>query len=398
VGTVFNSEDTIRPSRLAWRHVRTIARFPPPRLPAPCPGAGVTGVRDQLSGSIRADDGVAVLSLRGEIDIATVPLLRDLVDRAFAAGAPRIVVDLAAVDFLDAGGLSVLVTAAERARMSGASLAIHAASAPIYKLFVVTQLTERLDVQRPPISSALVQGLSNIAAIPSTRDVLDAALKLVVTMAQAVMAGADGASITLPRHGRLGTVAASNDVVLEMDQDQYDTGEGPCLDAATQGERFHILALDEEARWPSFVPRARARGIESILSTPLVSHDSPLGALNVYSRASRAFADHEKEWADQFAAEASTLIGKAHPGTSADALNEQIQRALLSREVIALAQGMVMQRDGVSPLAAYAALRDDSRRTGRPLRDVCDELVGPRFDATPLRESAGGSARGRPTR
>lgn len=354
-------------------------------------------VSDQLSGSLRVDDSVAVLSLRGEIDIATVPLLRDLVDRALAAGAPRSVVDLAEVDFLDAGGLSVLVAAAARARKSGARLAVHAASARIYRLFVITNLTELLQVQRPPISSALVQGLTNVAGIPSSRDVLDAALKMVVTMAQAVMAGADGASITLPRHGRLGTVAASNDVVLEMDHDQYDTGEGPCLDAATQGERFHIQALDKEERWPSFVPRARARGIESILSTPLVSRDIPIGALNVYSRASRAFADHEKDWAAQFAAEASVLVAKAQAGTSADALSEQIQRALLSREVIALAQGMVMQRDSVSPSAAYAALRDESRRTGRPLRDGCDELVGPRFDATPFREPAGGSVRGRST-
>ena len=125
------------------------------------------------------------------------------------------------------------------------------------------------------MGSQLVASIAGVAAIPRSRDVLDAALKLVVTMAQAVVIGADGVSITLPRNGRFGTVAASNDVVLEMDHDQYDTGEGPCLDAAIQGERFHIDALGEESRWPAFVPRARARGIESILSTPLVAGGGP---------------------------------------------------------------------------------------------------------------------------
>jgi len=47
--------------------------------------------------------------------------------------------------------------------------------------------------------------------------------------------------------------------------------------------RFLIDALAEERRWPDFVPRARARGIESILSTPLVAAERPIGALNVSS-------------------------------------------------------------------------------------------------------------------
>lgn len=78
---------------------------------------------------------------------------------------------------------------------------------------------------------------------------------------------------TLSGNGRLGTVAASNDVVLEMDHDQYDTGEGPCLD-----------------------------------STPLVAADLPIGALNVYSRTVGAFAEHEKQWADQFAAAEAVVV------------------------------------------------------------------------------------------
>jgi hypothetical protein len=51
------------------------------------------------------------------------------------------------------------------------------------------------------------------------RQLRDAALKLVVTMTQEVVAGADGVSSTLPRNGQLQTVVASNDVVLAMDHD-----------------------------------------------------------------------------------------------------------------------------------------------------------------------------------
>jgi len=332
-------------------------------------------VTEQLSGIVRLEDGLAVLTLVGEIDIATVSHLRALVDQAVDAGALLVAVDLAGVRFLDAGGINVLAIAGERLRANGGSLEVRSATPSIYRLFEVTGLTEALHVQRPVVGSQLVASIAGVAAIPRSRDVLDAALKLVVTMAQAVVIGADGVSITLPRHGRFGTVAASNDVVLEMDHDQYDTGEGPCLDAAIQGERFHIDSLGEESRWPAFVPRARARGIESILSTPLVAGEGPIGALNVYSRTIGAFAVHEKEWADQFASEAASVVSSANLSAPVRDLSAQIRRALISREVIALAQGMIMQRDGATPAAAHAQLMETSRRTGRRLLDVSDDLV-----------------------
>lgn len=169
--------------------------------------------------------------------------------------------------------------------------------------------------------------LAAAARQPLTRAVLDAALKLVVVMAQSVMTGADGVSITLPRQGRLRTVAASNDVVLQMDHDQYDTGQGPCLDAATRGERFHSSSLEAERRWPQFLPRARARGIESIMSTALMAADRPLGALNVYSRAPETLASHEQQWAVQFAREASNVMLVTDATATADSLDTEISSA-----------------------------------------------------------------------
>lgn len=208
-----------------------------------------------------------------------------------------------------------------------------------------------------------------------TRQVLDAALVLVVTMCQAVIGHADGVSITLPRDGRHGTVAASNDVVRGMDHDQYDTGEGPCLDAARHGERFHIDALAEEPRWPDFVPRARARGIESVLSSPLLKAGAAHGALNIYARTPGAFAAHEKEWADEFALRASAVLTTASRALPSEQLGGHLEQALASRSAIARAQGWLMHRDGLDADAAWSTLTAISRRTSRPLRDVCERLL-----------------------
>lgn len=329
-----------------------------------------------LSGSVRETSAIlTTVTVWGEIDVASAARFRELLDQAVAGRSDCVAVDMAGVEFMDGRGLTVLSDAADMLSSRGRRLAVCSVPARVRWLFELTGLTESLGVEAPPVDAGLVPEMTAVASIPFTRDVLDAALKLVVTMAKSVVSGADGASVTLPRHGRLGTVAASNDVVLEMDHDQYDTGEGPCLDAATQGNRFHIASLHAEERWPAFVPRALSRGIQSIMSTPLIAGDRAIGALNIYSRAVGAFAGHEQEWADQFAAEAARLVTSADLGPSVELLKDQIQEALRSREVIALAQGMLMQRDAVSAAVAYSSLRQISRRTGQPLRDVCQDVV-----------------------
>jgi len=106
-------------------------------------------------------------------------------------------------------------------------------------------------------------------------------LEVVTALAQATVGGADGASVSLARHGRIGTVAATDETVAQMDRDQYATGQGPCLAAAGEGHLFHVESVDEEWRWPDFVPRARTGGIGSILSTPLrATADQSVGALS----------------------------------------------------------------------------------------------------------------------
>lgn len=222
----------------------------------------------------------------------------------------------------------------------------------------------------------LLGALSAQATAGHSREVLDAALALVVTMCQSVIAGADGVSVTLPRAGRYTTVAASNDVVLSMDRDQYATGQGPCLDAARHGQPFAIESLGQEERWSQFVPRARARGIGSVMSAPLLDAGAAHGALNLYARTPGAFAEHERDWAAEFARQASLVLTVAREALPSDQLAGHLEQALASRAAIARAQGWVMHRDGLGPQQSWSVLTAISRRTSRPLRDVCEALLG----------------------
>ena len=330
----------------------------------------------EFTGSVRMHDGVALVMLAGELDLYSGPVLSRLLEGALASGAQSVVLDMALVSFCDATGLGLLVSASNRQRDAGRQLSLRATPVLLRRLLAITGLTDALATE--PVTTAegiLAADLAAAARLPLTRAVLDAALKLVVVMSQSVMTGADGVSITLPRGGRLRTVAASNDTVLQMDHDQYDTEQGPCLDAATRGELFNSTALESEHRWPQFVPRARARGIESIMSTPLMAAGQPLGALNVYSRAPAALASHEQQWAIQFAEQASQVVLAATATSTADSVEKEIFEALLSREMIALAQGVVMTRRHLLPDAAHRFLTDISRRTGKPLLEICREVV-----------------------
>ena len=230
--------------------------------------------------------------------------------------------------------------------------------------------------------SDLSRGLLRVAAIPASQDVLDAALRLVVALARVTVSGADGVSVCLSRHDTLVTVAASDDRVSGMDRDQYATGEGPCVAAATEGHWFHVESLDEEQRWPAFIPRARERGINSILSTPLLTQTRPVGALNIYSLHPGAFAKPELEMSSMLAARASDLLVSAAMDVSMEDLSRQLQEALLGRDVVAQARGALMQRHGISAEAAYTMLRRSSRQENTPLRRVAEDIMADTQTAT----------------
>ena len=216
-------------------------------------------------------------------------------------------------------------------------------------------------------SYSMTKGITKFTSIHSDDEVIDGALRMAVSLAGAAVGGADGVSVSLRRRGILSTVAATDETISTMDANQYQTGEGPCVDASTTGHWFHAESLDNETRWPAFTPRARALGIRAILSSPLLVQKHPVGALNIYSLTPSAFSARDQELAAAFAAQASSILSEAETNLSDDDLSIRFQGALRAREVIAQAQGVLMEREGISEHDAYGALRRFSLHDGRPL-------------------------------
>ncbi|MCW2601181.1 MAG: histidine kinase [Frankiales bacterium] len=337
----------------------------------------------------------AVLHVQGEVDLVSAPDLGAIVHAVIDREHLVVVLDLTELDFIDGAGLGVIAGAADRLVARGGGLIVRSASPFLVRVLATLGLSELLrgeqaapmpgrlgpeqSVGRPGapdgIGTPRATQPRRITAIPADNDVVDSALRLVVALARATVGGADGVSVSLQRHGHLTTVAASDQTISDMDAGQYATGEGPCVDASVEGRWFHVASLDDEVRWPAFIPRAQALGINAILSTPLLAREKPVGALNIYSRTAAAFAPKDQELASVFARQASSILTDAGLDVSDDELSTRLQEAMRMRQVIAHAQGVVMQRDGVSEEAAYTELRQSSQASDRPLLEEAERVL-----------------------
>jgi anti-anti-sigma factor len=346
--------------------------------------------------SVTFDAAGAAILVRGEIDIATARELAALLDAVIDTEHRSVVLDLAEVSFMDASGLGVIARGVQRLGLVGGALTLRAPSARVLRILALKNMTDLVDIELdepapPPIGPAQTvdlptgsivsaptdpaQTLRAVAAIPADDDVIHAALRMVVALSRATVGGADGVSVSLLRHGRLATVAASDQTVSDMDAHQYATGEGPCVDASVAGRRFHVESLDAEDRWPSFTPRAQALGINAILSSPLLAHDQPVGALNIYSRTVAAFGPEDQALASLFAAEASVILSDAGAEVTDSELASRLQDALWTRQVIAQAQGVIIERDGGDEDDAFDALRRASIDSGCQLHEQARDVV-----------------------
>ena len=89
-------------------------------------------------------DGAAVV-VRGEIDMATAPLLRDKLNELVDAGSTRIVLDCRGLDFLDSSGIGVLIAVRKRLGDDGA-LTLESPQAHVRKVLDLTGVSAHVEI------------------------------------------------------------------------------------------------------------------------------------------------------------------------------------------------------------------------------------------------------------
>jgi anti-sigma B factor antagonist len=95
----------------------------------------------------RHEPGYVIVTVAGEVDIATADGLRDRLC-ALAAGGLPLVADLDQVSFIDATGLGALAGAARLAAARGVSLHVVCAQSRTRRLFRITGLDRQIPLAR----------------------------------------------------------------------------------------------------------------------------------------------------------------------------------------------------------------------------------------------------------
>lgn len=195
-------------------------------------------------------------------------------------------------------------------------------------------------------------------------------LELVTALAVQTIGACDFCGISMrDSSGKVTTPASTDPIANRADDLQYSLGEGPCLDAIWTLETSLIEDMDTEKRWPRWAAEASRLGIKSVLSIRL---EPPRGhlyaALNLYASRRNAFDSTDHAIADIFAWHAANALTVAQD-------RDQLRTAIQSRQIIGIAQGILMQRFGLKPDQAFELLRRYSRNHNIKLRDLAGHLV-----------------------
>jgi anti-sigma B factor antagonist len=125
----------------------------PPRAATPAPGPHPGAEFLTVTAHPTPPDAVVIMA-RGEVDLYTSPLLLDALLAQLRPPGPRLIVDLTAVDFFSAAGLTVLATVRQAALAVGTGLCLVAHTRPVLLPLTITGMHTQFDIY-PDLAHAL---------------------------------------------------------------------------------------------------------------------------------------------------------------------------------------------------------------------------------------------------
>lgn len=195
-------------------------------------------------------------------------------------------------------------------------------------------------------------------------------VEAIVAKAVEVVPDATSASLTIRvRRHRFVTLAATSDLAREADGLQYALDEGPCLEASESSDWLRSGDLGHEPRWPGWGPRVADLGVSSVLSVALYARSERIGALNMYAEEPGRFSDaYDIDLALLFAVHAAHALASARLVTG-------LEVAVSSRHDIGVAQGILMERYGLSLAQTFDLLRRISSTTNQKVADLARHIM-----------------------
>ncbi len=219
-----------------------------------------------------------------------------------------------------------------------------------------------------PPSGELGATLGRIRGLTLTQETAQHAVDLLARVTQETTPNAFGAGVSLIHHAQRVSVGATDDLVRHADDLQYGLGEGPCLTAWSSRSPVEVADTTTDHRFPQWSAAAAETGVRSCFSVPLMRGRDSIGAMKIYSMEPSVFGDADRARLASLATAASALLGHVQTSETTTRLSAELRESLRARDLVGIAKGILMQRDGLTESEALAALTLEARTTGVSFR------------------------------
>jgi GAF domain-containing protein len=208
--------------------------------------------------------------------------------------------------------------------------------------------------------------------------------ELLVDAARAAAAGV-GLSCGITYVARYGviTVASSDEQANAVDEMQYGSGDGPCLEALRTGAEVRVGDLATETRWGSYPQLALRARVRSSLSLPVTVGDRAVGALNVYSTRVGPLPADQEAAAILAANEVGGILQSVQQLAGELVADPDWASAFRARHELNIAIGMVMAQRGCTEDDAAALLSERAEHEHSSVADVVARTIDARGRGTP---------------
>jgi len=226
-----------------------------------------------------------------------------------------------------------------------------------------------------PLADELSAVFARMSGLLLSEETVASALSLVSSLALDTVPGAVGAGVSvIDERGRRSS--GSTDARVERaDALQYELDEGPCLAAARNRGLVRIDDLAVDGRWPRWSAAVSGLGLRAAMSAPMVTGEEGLGALKVYADEPGTFDAQSEQLLSLLAAQAAILVAHVRTYQQSNRLSDSMRAAILGRDTITLAKGLLMGRNAVDEDTAFGMLLARAEQDGTSLARAAQALV-----------------------
>jgi GAF domain-containing protein len=235
------------------------------------------------------------------------------------------------------------------------------------------------------VTRALAERMADVARLLSSEESSDEALRRLTDLGVELIPGVTAAAVIAAGERGFGTFAASDPRIEDLHRQQFESGDGPVVEALRHNEPRRINDTRGEQRWPGFCKAAARAGFGSCLVLPLRGDWAPAIAVALYGQDERAFQGSAHDIALLFAAQGATAVHNATLYRACRRMVDGLHTALESRAAIEQAKGILHADLGISPEAAFELLSRRSQDTNKKVRDIAADLVRGRIDSSEFR-------------